>query len=146
MEEFPHERFRKLCRNLRLNNAQSGLIRTDALRNTKLDRLYPGGDVVLMAELALLGRFLLLPDILLFRRIGNATLSSHLSPTDLRVFFDPYLTRHNDLRRFSLHLDFLRTVLRAPISISEKLQTLMQIFRHAIWDREQLWNELRNAL
>ncbi len=142
----PHERFKTLCRMLRLNNAQSGLIRTDALRRTRLDRLYPGGDVVLMAELALQGRFLLVPDILLYRRMGRETFSSLMSPDEMGFFFDPQRRSKYDLRLFWLHLDFLVTVLRASISLPEKLQTLSLVARHAVWARGYLWAELRAAI
>jgi glycosyltransferase involved in cell wall biosynthesis len=142
----PHERFRTLCHRIRLNNAQSGLIRTDALRRTRLDRLYPGGDVVLMAELALQGRWLLLPDILLYRRMGRETFSSLLSPDEMGFFFDPQRKNRHDLRLFWLHLDFLVTVLRASISLPEKLRTLALVARQAVWARGYLWAELRAAI
>jgi glycosyltransferase involved in cell wall biosynthesis len=145
-DDCPHDRFRTLCQTLMLNNAQSGLIRTDALRRTQLDRLYPGGDVALMAELALLGKFLLLPEVLLYRRTGRETFSSRLNATELSLFFDPQKTHSIDLRRLRLNVDFFRVVFRSPISIPEKWKTLQLVFRHAIWDRENLWAELRGVL
>lgn len=144
-DDCPHDRFRTLCRTLKLNNAQSGLIRTDALRRTQLDRLYPGGDGVLMAELALMGKFLLLPEILLYRRTGQKTFSSLLNTAELSFFFEPQKTRSIDLQRLWLHVDFFKTVLRSQISISEKWKTLQLVIQHAIWDRAKLWTELRSA-
>ena len=99
-----------------------------------------------MAELAHCGKFLLLPEFLLYRRMGRETFSSHLNATDLTIFIDPQKTRSVDLRRLRLNVDFFRTVFRSPISISEKWKTLQLVFRHAIWDRENLWAELRCVL
>ncbi|HXZ80160.1 MAG TPA: glycosyltransferase family 2 protein [Terriglobales bacterium] len=146
IEGRPHERFNTLCRMIRLNNAQSGLIRVDALRRTQLDRHYPGGDVVLMAELALQGRFLLLPEILLYRRMGREAFSSLLTPEEMGFFFDPQRRSKYDLRLLWLHLDFLVTVLRASLSLPEKLQTLALVARRAVWARSYLWAEFRAAI
>jgi glycosyltransferase involved in cell wall biosynthesis len=146
LEGLPHERFRTLYRTLALNNAQSGLIRADALRRTRYDRPYPHGDVVLMAELALQGKFVLLPDVLLYRRMGRDTFSSLLSPAEMQVFFDPKAKRGVGLWHLRMHLDFFVTVLRASLGLPEKLRTLMLVLRHAIWDRKKLWVELRDRL
>ena len=146
MEDLPHERFSKLCRSLKLNNAYGGLIRTDALHRTKLNRLYSGGDIILMAELALMGRFLLLPQTLLYRRMGRETSSNELSASDLAVFLDPQKTHNLDLLHFSTHLGYLGAVLRAPINPLDKLKTLALVCRHAAWDRENLLAELRGVL
>lgn len=144
IEDLPHERFRTLYRNLALNNAQCGLIRADALRRTRYDRPYPGGDVVLMAELALQGRFVLLPDVLLYRRMGRKTFSSLLTATEMQAFIDPRAKRVGGFWCLRRHLGYLGTALRASISLPEKLRTLALVFRHAIWEREKLWVELRD--
>ncbi len=146
MEDRPHERFSKLCGSLKLNNAYGGLIRTDVLHRTKLNRLYSGGDIILMAELALMGRFRLLPPTLLYRRMGRETSSNELSASDLAVFLDPQKTHNLDLLHFSTHLGYLGAVLRAPINPLEKLKTLALVCRHAAWDRENLMAELRGVL
>ena len=146
MEDRPHERFSKLCGSLKLNNAYGGLIRTDVLHRTKLNRLYSGGDIILMAELALMGRFRLLPQTLLYRRMGRETSSNELSASDLAVFLDPQKTHNLDLLHFSTHLGYLGAVLRAPINPLDKLKTLALVYRHAAWDRENLLAELRGVL
>jgi glycosyltransferase involved in cell wall biosynthesis len=146
IEDLPHERFKTLYRTLALNNAQSGLIRAEALQRTRYDRSYPGGDVVLMAELALQGRFVLLPDVLLYRRMGRGTFSSLLTAAEMQAFFDPAAKRGIGFWYLRLHLDFLVTALRASISLPEKLRTLILVLRHAVWDRGKLWAELRDRL
>lgn len=145
IEDRPHERFSKLRRSLRLNNAYLGLIRTDALLGTRLNRLYPGGDMVLMAELALMGKFLLLPEILLYRRVGQETSSNRLSPSEEVIWLDPLRTRDIKSPLLLLHLGFIETALRAPINSSEKLKTLASALRSAAWDREKIYFELVQA-
>lgn len=145
-EDLPHERFRTLYRTLALNNAQCGLIRAEALRRTRYDRPYPGGDVVLMAELALQGRFVLLPDVLLYRRMGRKTLSSLLTGAEMQAFIDPRAKRGVGFWCLRRHIGYLGTALRASISLPEKLRTLTLVVKHAIWDREKLWIELRDRL
>lgn len=145
MEQRPHERFLKLRGSLKLNNAYGGLIRTKALRCTLLNRLYPGGDIILMAELALMGRFMLLPQTLLYRRMGRETSSNELSAADLAVFLDPRKTHNTNFLHLSTHLGYLGAALRAPINPVEKLKTLGLVLRYAVWDRENLLAELRGA-
>ena len=50
-------------------NAILGVIRTDALRRTHLEPAHRGGDYRLMAELALLGKFVEVPEYLYERRV-----------------------------------------------------------------------------
>lgn len=145
MEERPHQRFSKLRGSLKLNNAYGGLIRTKALRRTMLNRLYPGGDIILMAELALMGRFMLLPQTLLYRRMGRETSSNELSAADLAVFLDPRKTHNTNFLHLSTHLGYLGAALRAPINPVEKLKTLGLVLRYAVWDRQNLLAELRGA-
>jgi glycosyltransferase involved in cell wall biosynthesis len=145
MEDSPYERFGKVRESLRLNNPLIGLIRTDSLLRTRLNRVYPGGDMVLTAELALSGRFLLLPEILLYRRVGQETSSNRLSPEEERVWLDPLRTSTIGSPLLSLHLGYIGAALRAPINLSEKLKTLRSALRSAAWDREKIYYELRRA-
>jgi glycosyltransferase involved in cell wall biosynthesis len=134
LDPRPSERFKTVFRSLVLNNAQSGVIRLDVLRRTSLERLYLGGDLVLMAELALHGRFVLLPDILFYRRLGPRTWSMQLQPAELEAFFYPGLAATPRLDRWRRHLDYFKAVLRAPIAASEKLRTLTMVARRATGD------------
>ena len=87
-----------------------------------------------MAELALRGRFVLLPDILFYRRLGPRTWSMQLQPAELEAFFYPGLAATPRLDRWRRHLDYFKAVLRAPIAASEKLRTLTMVARRATGD------------
>ena len=140
-QERPSARFLEVRNRMNLNNAQNGLIRLDALRKTRLGRVYPDGDRILMAELALYGKFRLLPDVLFYRRMDAGAASHFLSERELRVFLDPE-SAHRGLTAYRLHSDCFWSVLRAPISASEKLASLDFVVRSAYWDRRELWRDL----
>jgi glycosyltransferase involved in cell wall biosynthesis len=134
LDPRPSERFTTVFRSLVLNNAQQGVLRLDVLRRTGLDRPFPHGDLVLMAELALHGRFVLLPDILFYRRLGPRTWSMRRPPAELQAFFYPGLAARPRVDRLRFYLDYFKTVLRAPITAAEKLRTLPVIARRATGD------------
>lgn len=142
LDDSPSDRFRTVCRSLRLNNAQSGLIRLDALRRTGLDRPYQGGDLVLMAELALYGRFRCAPEAMLYRRIGASSLSARLSAAELHYFIDPNALGGTRWQLWRSHLDQVGAILRAPIPVREKLTCLRIAAHNAYWDRSRLTREL----
>jgi hypothetical protein len=58
-------------------NSILGVIRTDALRRTRLMPRYPGGDYRLLAELSLLGKFVEVPERLYVRRIHEGSSKGH---------------------------------------------------------------------
>ena len=141
----PSARFEYVCSHLVLNNAQSGLMRLDDLRKTALDRLYPHGDPVLTAELALHGRCLLLPDVLLFRRTGRGNFTPQRTLAELTRIYDPRRNKPMMLIRGRKHWDYLTLALKAQISWSERLRTARYALRRAVLDRE-LWLEMPRLL
>ena len=98
------------------------------LLSTRLNRLYPGGDMVLMAELALKGRFLLLPEILLYRREGRETSPNRLNPGEEAIWLDPLRTGGIKSPLLLLHRGYIGAALRAPISCLEKVKTVGLLF------------------
>lgn len=145
-EDRPSERFWQVCSRLQINNAQSGLIRTAALRRTRLDRLYPHGDRVLMAELALLGRFMLLDAPLLQRRASPDTWTALRPTEDLYRMFWP----HGVPRRPMIHIrrlaDFLFSALRSPVAPGERARAALHALRYAWWRQRDVLADLRQAL
>ena len=122
----PSERFRMVARSLKLNNPLFSVTRLDVLRRTPLVRRYFSGDLVLTMELALYGRIVLLPEILLYRRFGPRTWSMRLSRTDMRAFLFADSSGEPGFPWWRRRIDLVRAVLRAPMSESEKLRTLLQ--------------------
>ncbi|HEX6707573.1 MAG TPA: glycosyltransferase family A protein [Albitalea sp.] len=142
----PSERFAAVCTRLTLNNAMCGVIRTGVLKRTGMDRLYPSGDMALMSELALYGRFRLLSDVLLQRRQAPGTFTSMLSPIQIQRVYNPGARFPMKMLRGRRHWDNFSCIVRAPIAVREKLRALGTAARLLAWDRGVLFQELRSLL
>ena len=143
MEERASDRFRTLKFKLALNNAQSGLIRMAALRRSGLVRTYIAGDLPLMAEIALQGKWLLLPDYLLNRRMSEGSFSRLLSRQELVNFWNPGAGSKGGLDTLRLHRDYIASVLRAPVPLRDRLGSLQLALRGMYWDHPEILRELR---
>lgn len=146
LDDRPSERFNRVSQRWALNNAQCGLLRLDVLRRTRLDRPYIGGDLELMLELALHGRFKRAPDAVLFRRVGGKSMSVNLSQEQLEEFIDPLARSRQHLVAWPRHWDRLTTILRSPIGTGERLVCTAMAARAASWDRARLLRELATLL
>jgi hypothetical protein len=94
-----------------------------------------------MAELALLGGFRLLDDVLLYRRHGGRTFTSMLDPVALHQVFDPSATQPIRLRRARFYGDVVASAVRAPISWRERICALRAALRGMWWERSELAGE-----
>jgi hypothetical protein len=142
LEPRPSVRFERLCRELRANNAQSGVIRLNVLRQTGIERSFPGGDMGLMSELALYGGFGRLPEVLLYRRMGLGSATKFRTASELRTFLDPAAARRPSFETWQTHWDYVVSMCRAPLPLGERLAVLRYILRSAWWCRMALWREL----
>jgi len=141
LDASPSVRFERLCRELRANNAQSGLIRRDVLLRTGIERDFPGGDMGLMSELALHGGFRRLPDVLLYRRLGLESATKFRTAEELRAFLNPSSKNVERCVMWRTHWDYVVSVRRATLSLAERLSALRYILRSAWWYRATLWRE-----
>lgn len=142
----PHERFRRVCHQLSINNAQSGLIRMDALRRTRLDRLYPSGDLVLMAELAMQGKWRLIDEVLLYRRSGSQHFTAMRTSAELNQMFRPDTANELPFLNIRRHFDFIGSALTSPAAPGERLRAAMAALRGLYWDRRGVREDLSRAL
>jgi glycosyltransferase involved in cell wall biosynthesis len=145
LEATPSARFRSVY-SIALNNAINGVIRMDVLRRTGLIRAYPASDYVLMGELALQGRFLLVPNTLLYRRTDPASITTGLKRMDRLRLHNPATTgvESIDLRR---HRDSMWICLRAPgLSARERFKSFAIALRSAFWARRQIVEDLGQSL
>lgn len=145
-DDQPSRRFGRVYTQLWLNNAQCGVFRLDVLRLTRLDRLYPSGDMALMAELALYGRFKVIPDVFLFRRQSRGTFTQMLTPLERQKVYNPEAKSPMKFVLARRTLDNLLSISRAPISIMEKIRSYQVALRIARWDRADLWREFLSVL
>lgn len=137
-DDAPSRRFWKVCSQLQVNNAQSGLIRTSALRRTHLDRLYPHGDRVLMAELALLGKFVMLEEPLLMRRASPEHWTALRSDEELARMFWPTGAPSRPLLNLRRLADYFFSALRSPVPVGERVKAAGHALRYAYWRQKDI--------
>ena len=138
----PSDRFLRVFLNLGMNNEQYGVIRREALLRTRLNRSYPHQDLVLMAELALLGKFKLLPETVLVRRVAAGHWTGLMSEDELNTLFWPDTKPEHPNLLLRRHLDYLRTALASPINRKERARAAALALRFAYWRKAQIAREL----
>jgi glycosyltransferase involved in cell wall biosynthesis len=131
--DTPYERFRNVLTNLSLCHMQLGVTRLAVLRQTGLHGAYPTSDRVLLAELALLGRFHEIDATLFFRRDhpGRPARASR-SLAELAVAFDPRRSGTVLPTRWLRFRHHLATIARAPIAREQKLRCAAWLFERRL--------------
>lgn len=98
--ETPEERLFALVTHVGLLTPVFGLFRSSALKRTRLIGAYISSDRVLLAELALMGRFVQIPDYLLAQRVhGGMSTQANRSDAELAAWFDPDSRQGRFLKR-----------------------------------------------
>ncbi|MGH3003474.1 MAG: glycosyltransferase [Gaiellaceae bacterium] len=119
----PHKRLRSLVRNLVMSNAVFGLIRRDALEQTRRHGNYISADYILLAELALLGQFWEIPEPLFLRREhSKMSRRANRSTYELAEWFE---TGAGDASRgefMRLFAEYIAALDRAPLSPLERMR------------------------
>jgi glycosyltransferase involved in cell wall biosynthesis len=131
----PHARLRHVVRNVVWGNTLFGLVVADALRRTRGLGNYASSDWVLLAELALAGEFLVVPEPLFFRR-DHPAMSRRASATALELaqWHDPGNVKpEHEMRR--VFVELLAGIKQAPLSPRER--SLCYAFMLATWTRRQ---------
>jgi glycosyltransferase involved in cell wall biosynthesis len=136
------ERFIQVLDRLGRVNGIYGLVRTESLRKTKLIRNFVGGDLPLIAELSLYGKFWRIPEFLFYRRLHPHAYSAYKKVEQLQEFFDPKskgTVPLTEWRRLVAHFD---SVGRAPLGSVEKIHLIFFLLRVGFWNRKKLVNEV----
>lgn len=108
----------------------SGLIRAQALQRTSLILPYYGYEKVLMAEMSLLGRLYIIPEILFFQRVHEEDSSNLKSAAEKQRYFNPQKTKRSTFPRLQLLKGHIRAINRFPINIKDRLLCFLGIFRY----------------
>ena len=131
----PYVRVHRVVSKIALGNVIFSLMRTDALARTRLHGNYPAADYVLLAEIALMGEFRVVPEAL-FRRRLHAGISSRANPTkvSLTQWFD---TQRAPVRSPGINLlrEYLSGIEHARLPRMQRL--LASLLVTAIWARRQ---------
>lgn len=145
-QDRPSARLREYLYKVKMTNAVYGVIRKDKLLSTGGLPQYVSGDMVLLAELALLGRFRELPSVLFYRRIHGEAYVSNKTWSQRATWFDPRNKGKLVLPNWTHLVKYLGIIRRTPMALREKV-LCYGIF--AQWQRYQagnLWLEAKIAL
>lgn len=146
MQDRPSTRYKEVMRRLRLCNVQYGLTRRAIMARTGLMRNYAGGDIPLILEFSLYGKFYEVPEHLFYRRMHEGASSAMKDVKDVMALYDPK-KREKFFARNWVHMGAnILSVTRAPISFPEKLSLYGFILRCMIWAREAYLDELAGAV
>jgi glycosyltransferase involved in cell wall biosynthesis len=145
LDERPLDRFRRQISEMQLNNAMNGLIRASALRRTRLIEAYCHSDMVLMGRLALQGKFLLVDERLLYRRMEKSSATSLQSPMERLRFYYPKMNARSLFQNWKLHAGWVRAVVSATMPLREKKEALGLVARRCYWQWPALVDDLRDA-
>ncbi len=138
----PVDRYREFWDKIGLNNIMNGVIRSDALRRTSLNKVFHGSDLNMTAELVLLGPVIVVDEFLFYRRMDELAATSARSAADQAAFFssEPVQTDRYQLSKrllFGAYGAFM-----APRSPGTKLRAFIQAVRMIFWRRQDIWREI----
>lgn len=138
-----HQRFRTLDK----CNSVFGLNRLNALRKTRLIGSFRASDMILLGELALLGKFFELPEHLFFRRDHPQTSMRAYSKGERVAWFDPKLRNQYGKFYWTIFREYSRSIqdVQAGLNPIEKLRCYGEVVRWGMWRRKYLGNELLGA-
>lgn len=142
----PVARFRALLMGLQLNNAFNGVYRSDALRRTSLNGEFMGSDIVVVAEVALVGAIVRLPQHLFFRRMTPGSASAILDEEGRRVFFEGAARNIVGTPAIDLHRALVRAVGRSSLSPADRLRAYGYLGRRLWWAKRDLGAEAASLL
>jgi glycosyltransferase involved in cell wall biosynthesis len=146
-DRSPHRRFRSFLKyhiNPNECNPVLGMFRAKVLESTPLIGCYPASDMILLGEIALRGKFHEIPECLFLRRDHPFT-SVRANPKyeDRATWFDPSQKGKIQMPRWRWFFEWLKSVLRAPIGVFDRIKCVSEVFQWAGWNRANLKKELK---
>lgn len=132
--ETPNKRLSHLLWNIWMCNPVFGLIRSNVLRRIRLFGAYSNSDLAFLAELALHGRFVEVPESLFFRRVHELSVHKYPSAHDRMVMFDPSKVGRLVLPNWELLVAHFSAIYRSPLGYSEKFRCYAKMH---IWLRRR---------
>lgn len=149
----PHQRYRQYHNIVHSNHGNHechpifGLIRADVLRLTPRIGSYVSPDLVLLAELALHGKFYEVPDYLYFKRQHSQTSIWAYRTIRSRIgWFDPKKKHKLHLSKWRWLYEYLGGIKRVRMVHTEKAACYMQMARWIVWNWKGLVRDLLKAV
>jgi hypothetical protein len=131
----PHERMQLVVRTMAETHPMYGLLSTDVLRRTRGMRSFVGSDRTMIAELALLGPIVQVPDVLHFYTVSSPARQGY-RPS---LTYDPANRGRLPLRTWRLIYEHLAVVGRSDLGPVHKAQVAGTVLRRfAVGDARRL--------
>jgi hypothetical protein len=91
--------------------------------------------MALMAELAMLGCWSLIDEVLLYRRAGKHHFTAMRSERDIAELFNPGASATGRFLNLRRHLDFVFSAFASPVAMRERLRAAGAAVQGLYWDR-----------
>ena len=133
----PVERYRVVRERLHLGTpVQAGIVRLEALRRCGYMGNFRDGDRVLIGGLALIGKFVLLPQVLHYRRWDSSCASALRNPLEVQRLYKPNASRPALFENLPRQIGQIEVAMRAPVGIWAKCCALAATVRFTDWRRK----------
>jgi glycosyltransferase involved in cell wall biosynthesis len=142
----PATRFANVVRGRARCSEVFGLIRADVLRGTRLIAPFVASDRVLLAELALRGRFHEVPEYLFSNRDHPNRSINRFRERDLGAWFDPALAGRISLPQWRLLREYSDSARRAGIGPRMAIRTHLTLAAWMVDERWPLFRQLAGAV
>jgi glycosyltransferase involved in cell wall biosynthesis len=123
-EPDPVDRLRHYLPHLGEQHPIFGVIRTSALRRTRLIGNHWGGDMVTLGELLLQGRFVEVDERLFLRRYHPGTSMADATPAEVNAWYDPRKRARPAMPRTRLFIAHVQGVTRSDLPVPAKSRAL----------------------
>lgn len=132
----PLERYRIVRKKLNLSTSiLGGVIRLDALKRCGYMANFPHSDRVLIAGLALQGKFVLLPQILFYRRWGKTVATPLKTPLEITQMYRPNARQPMAFCNLQRRVAQLTMAWRTPRDWRGKVRSVWNAMRCTEWGR-----------
>lgn len=143
----PAERFHDIVHNEKEALTVFGLARTDAIAATQLIGPYTGSDWVILAELALHGRFEQIPEpLFLHREHENRSVRQYHNHGERMEWFDTRLAGKPGMPRTSVVRGHLMAAMRGPTSPAVKARCLWSLAQWTWPQKRRVVREITGAI
>lgn len=146
MQESAADRFTYVLCNMRFVNPMNGVIRTHLLRRAHPMGSFHSADRVMLAELALLGKFVLVPERLFFYRLNEES-ALHLRPRlEQARHYAPDATSPLRWQNCKFQAALLRNALVSAPPGPEKVAATIFALKCLVWSRSNLMGDVVAAM
>ncbi len=136
------DRFISYLRTVGYINQFAGLVRTEELRRARPMGDYISSDIVLLAELALMGQFHEIQEPLFLRRMSLNASTQGKTLSQLKIFYNPFKPNRIVLPLWRQQWELLGAVFRSNISGAEKRRAVWFVTKCYYWRWRQLAAEI----